>query len=109
MNRRAFLRPAARRDLIEHYRFLASDSRRIAERFLTSARTTLESLAATPTIGRRWTSQDRALKGVRIWHVKGFSKLLVFYRSVPEGIEVLRVLHGARDLPNILEDASDDN
>jgi len=28
-------------------------------------------------------------------------KYLVFYRLVPGGIEVLRVLHGVRDLPSL--------
>ena len=42
-------------------------------------------------------------------------RLLPFYRPVPGGIEVLRILHGARDIQSILaeefggEDADDDD
>jgi plasmid stabilization system protein ParE len=28
---------------------------------------------------------------------------IVFYRAVPEGIQVVRVLHGARDIPEIFD------
>ncbi len=35
--------------------------------------------------------------------MKGFESLLVFYREIPEGIEVIRVLHGARELQALLD------
>jgi plasmid stabilization system protein ParE len=31
--------------------------------------------------------------------VKGFRKYLIFYESLPDRVRLLRVLHGARDLP----------
>jgi plasmid stabilization system protein ParE len=34
-----------------------------------------------------------------------FRKYLVFYRPIPGGIEVLRVLHGSRDIAAILAEA----
>ncbi|MBI4604738.1 MAG: type II toxin-antitoxin system RelE/ParE family toxin [Planctomycetes bacterium] len=34
--------------------------------------------------------------------MRGFEQHLVFYRPVEDGIEVVRVLHGARDLRAIL-------
>ncbi|BCW99088.1 MAG: hypothetical protein KatS3mg024_1915 [Armatimonadota bacterium] len=36
--------------------------------------------------------------------MKGFESPLVFYREIPEGIEVIRVLHGARELQVLLDD-----
>ncbi|MEX1025024.1 MAG: type II toxin-antitoxin system RelE/ParE family toxin [Planctomycetota bacterium] len=45
-----------------------------------------------------------ALAGLRSFPVKGFDKHLIFYRSTEHGIEVLRVLHGARDLGTIFEE-----
>jgi toxin ParE1/3/4 len=36
--------------------------------------------------------------------VKDFENYLVFYRSTDVGIEVLRVLHGARDVDAIVQD-----
>jgi toxin ParE1/3/4 len=37
--------------------------------------------------------------------VPGFEKHLVFYRVDEESVEVVRVVHGARDLALALEDA----
>ena len=37
----------------------------------------------------------------RVWRVEGFERYLIFYRPVGSGIEVVRVLHAARDFPTI--------
>ena len=36
-----------------------------------------------------------------MWRVKGFEKYLVFYRPLKDGIVVLRVIHGARDIEDL--------
>jgi toxin ParE1/3/4 len=36
-----------------------------------------------------------------MWPVKDFEKYLIFYRSLPEGIEVVRIIHGARDIERL--------
>jgi toxin ParE1/3/4 len=43
------------------------------------------------------------LAGIRQWRIPGFEKYLIFYRPLEDGIEILRVLHGARDIRRILE------
>jgi plasmid stabilization system protein ParE len=30
---------------------------------------------------------------------------LIFYRELPDGVEIVRVLHGARDIKHILENS----
>jgi len=47
------------------------------------------------------------LKGLRRIPVKGFENYLVFYLPHQGGIDVIRVLHGARNIDNIfaLEEA----
>ena len=42
------------------------------------------------------------LKGLRMHPVQGFRRWLVFYLERPGGIEILRLLHGARDLEALL-------
>jgi len=42
------------------------------------------------------------LRDVRIWLVKGFEKYLVFYRPTDDVVEILQVLHAARDIDSIL-------
>lgn len=46
--------------------------------------------------------QSAALKRVRRWPVKGFDNWLIFYRPKRDGVEILRVIHGARDIENLL-------
>src|SRR5690348_16936891 len=72
---------------------------RLGPRFLFSAHQTFTQLASHPKIGRqlRLTSPD--LGSVRIFAVSGFPKMLVLYRPVENGVEILRVIHGARNIP----------
>jgi toxin ParE1/3/4 len=37
-----------------------------------------------------------------MWLVKGFEKYLIFYRTTDELVEIVRVLHAARDIDGIL-------
>ncbi len=37
----------------------------------------------------------------RVW-VTGFEKILILYRSIEDGIEVLRVVHGSRNVKRLL-------
>jgi len=59
---------------------------------------TLADLERMPGMGHRYESARRQLAGIRVWSVKGFPNHLIFYRPTKEGIEVLHVLHGARDI-----------
>lgn len=69
-----------------------------AFRFLDALDETLRVLARNPRMGSPREFENEALAGVRCFPVHGFSKHLVFYRPRDGVIEVLRVLHGARDL-----------
>jgi toxin ParE1/3/4 len=44
------------------------------------------------------------LEGLRLWPVPGFERHLIFYVERADYIDVLRVLHGARDIPAVLLD-----
>lgn len=56
-----------------------------------------------PGIGERHKSRRPRLAELRIFRVKGFENHLVFYRPIEAGIEVVRILHGARDIDDALE------
>ena len=43
-------------------------------------------------------AKNEWLAGGRVWRISGFEKHLIFYRPRPEGVEILDVIHGARDL-----------
>jgi toxin ParE1/3/4 len=97
--------PRARQDLIEQAAYLTENaSARVADRFLTSVEQTATRLAGMPRMGHLWRSISLEPETeIRVWKVKGFPKILIFYRPESSGISVVRVLHGARDLPPLLE------
>lgn len=43
--------------------------------------------------------RDDLLPGVRAWAVGDY---LIFYRIEPDAVEILRILHGARDLDELI-------
>jgi toxin ParE1/3/4 len=44
------------------------------------------------------------LKNLRQWRIKGFTDFLIFYCPLPDGVEIVRVLHAKRNIAAILED-----
>ena len=59
-------------------------------------------LAEMPGLGSRRDFSNPILVDIRSWIIKGFPNHLIFYRPTTRGIEVVRVLHGARDLGLLL-------
>ena len=53
--------------------------------------------------GERRHSSNPLLAGLRIWRIDGFPNHLIFYRPIEGGIEIVRVLHGVRDIGAVLE------
>ena len=58
----------------------------------------------TPGVGRFWNSPDPRLDGLRVVTVRPFRNYLIFFRAMPRGIEVFRVVHGARDLGPLVDE-----
>jgi toxin ParE1/3/4 len=93
----------AEQDAIEIASFLGHDRRETAIRFLDAISATLDHLQALPRTGRALDTGRRELQGMRFKPVRRFRRYLLFYRILDAGILVVRVLHGSRDLPAILE------
>jgi toxin ParE1/3/4 len=91
-------RPIVIRDLIEQATYIAQDNFDTAERFLVVAEETFQLLGRMSGIGKLCSFSNP-------YPVKGFKNYLIFYRATDSEVEVLRVLHGARDLEAILEDS----
>ena len=102
MNRSMIIRPGAHTDLMDHYVFIALDSPAAADRFVKAVQTTFEMLADMPKIGALWNSQHIRLEGIRFYPVGGFPNHLVFYRATVDAVEILHILHGARDIATVL-------
>jgi len=96
-----------RRDLADIFVYLGRTRISSAHRFLREADATFQGLAESPGIGVRYEPDDPLFEGIRISPVSRFKKYLIFYRPIEGGIEVLRVLHGARDIHGLLADGLD--
>jgi toxin ParE1/3/4 len=79
---------------------IARENPEAADRFLTSAEEAFELLRRHPGIGRL---RSFSLPGVRSWLVPSFQNYIVFYLPTKTEIQILAVLHGARDLSSAIE------
>ena len=91
-------RGAARRDLIEHFVYLAEHAGLdVAERFLSQAEGSFTDLARQPMMGAPVQLKHPDLASMRKWRVKDFDNHLIFYQPRPDGVCIVRVLHAASD------------
>lgn len=93
----ARIRPLATRDLEEIVRYLDIESPAASDRFLEESFHAANTLAGMPRLGPVRRTRGR-LKGLRSWPLSKFGSYLLFYLPVDGGIEVIRVLHGARNI-----------
>jgi toxin ParE1/3/4 len=80
----------ARADLRDIWLYIAQDNIEAADRLLDRIDRTAQILANSPGLGE---PQDDLKPGLRRFVVGNY---LVFYDPLPDGIRVIRVLHGAR-------------
>jgi len=95
---RLLRRPKAVEDAEAIADFLAKDSVASALRFLENTEVTLRFLTKSPQLGGVFSSNHPEFDNLRVWRVKGFSNHIIFYFEHPDAIEVIRILHGARDI-----------
>ena len=89
--------PLARQDLIDIRNFIAKDNRTAARKVLARIRIACRALAKRPELGHLRT--DLASEPLRFWPVSSY---LIIYGPDSKPIEIVRVLHGARDISAIM-------
>ncbi len=99
---RAIFAPAAEGDLTEIYTFIASDNRAAAWSTIELLEQKTTTLAAAPGLGRAREELQSNLRSLAV------GNYVIFYRPSPDGIEVVRVLHGKRDIEAIFAEESDE-
>lgn len=57
-----------------------------------------------PYVGAVYPSDNPALFGLRRWPIKGFEKYWIFYLVFEDAIDIVRIVHSARDLERVLEE-----
>ncbi len=85
-------RPLAETDIFENWDYIADDSLVAADRWVDRLDEQFRLLAAQPMMGR---ARDELAPGVRSFP---FGRYVVFYVPLEDGIDVVRMLHGARDI-----------
>ncbi len=49
------------------------------------------------------------LLDIRQKAIRGFEKYLIFYRLIENGVEIIRIIHGSKDIENILKSNLDED
>lgn len=78
----------------------------VALRFVDNAERAFDQLLAAPRMGALLGLDELPYEDLRRWHIDGFDRLMILYRETADGIEVVRLLHTARDIPTFFRDTS---
>jgi toxin ParE1/3/4 len=90
----------AEADLQEIWLYLAQRNEQAADRLIASVSQQFETLAAFPGLGQRSEDLAQGLRGSPV------GRYVIFYRPFEGGIEVFRVVHGARDIKSLFDPGS---
>jgi toxin ParE1/3/4 len=99
---RVVLHAIARRDLVEIADYIANDNHAAADAFLEAAVRTFDTLSRWPHSGRGYSNRAGRFKRLRFVSVRGFGNYNVYYRPMPGRVEIVRVIHAARDARRLL-------
>jgi toxin ParE1/3/4 len=94
---RLLIKPLAEQDLDGIWDYIAIDDQDRAEKVLRTLYSKMGTLAHNPYIGRERREIEAGLRSFPV------GSYVVFYYPLSDGIEVVRVLHGARDIRDIFE------
>ncbi|MBI1762774.1 MAG: type II toxin-antitoxin system RelE/ParE family toxin [Acidobacteria bacterium] len=105
LKRRYFLSADAGSDFAEQFAYFCEAADwEVADRFFTATLAAFDRICEMPEIGNRRRFNNAMLVNVRMWPIKGFDKYRIFYRPLGNRIEILRILHAARDVDAIFGD-----
>jgi toxin ParE1/3/4 len=87
----------ARSDLDEIWYYIAHDNPEAADKFIHVIVSRFPRLASLPYLGRQREELSPHLRSFPV------GRYVIFYRPLEHGIEIVRVLNGARDLPPLFD------
>ena len=93
--------PAAKQDIVSYGDYLAERDISVAWRFADAVDAMIEMLCRNPELGERLHADPTGQ--IRYRTISGFTNYLIFYRRVDSVLEVVRILHGARDYEQFFE------
>lgn len=101
--------PQAELDIDAVITYLLEVNPNAATQFVGELRATFELLADNPQLGTKRHYRNRDLANIRLFPVKKYQTYLIFYLSSDVTLEIIRVLHGRRDLEALFNDSDDSN
>jgi toxin ParE1/3/4 len=73
-----------------------------AELFLDQLIASFEALSLRPRMGALCGFHKSRTRRLRRWRVKNFENWLIFYQAKRNGVEIIHIMHGARDIESLL-------
>jgi toxin ParE1/3/4 len=92
---RLIISPAARLDLLEIGDFIALDNLKRAATFIAEVEAKIKSIAQHPS---SFPARDDIFAGLR---AARHGRYLIFFLAMADEVQIVRVLHSARDLPQV--------
>lgn len=87
----------AKADLDEIWLYIAQDNPDAADKYIRAVVSRFPTLASMPLMGRQREELSPRLRSFPV------GRHVIFYRPLDNGVEIARVLDGARDLPALFE------
>jgi toxin ParE1/3/4 len=101
--KRYFINIIASRDLMAISDYFYSFNIEAGEKFFRDFNQKCGQLAAFPNLGKSYTEIQLDLRGIPL------ANYIIFYRLIEDGVEIMRVVSGKRDLPSLFQDTEKDN
>lgn len=89
--------PEAQEDLIEIWLYISQNNQAAADQLINAVNEKLILLSESPQMGQLREELRTSLRSFPV------GKYRLFYYPIPGGIELVRVIHGARDIENLFE------
>jgi toxin ParE1/3/4 len=99
-----FVAPEALDDLELIGTYIAQDNPEAADRVIDAAYRLCQVLADHPELGRLRRFPNHTPLDLRSFVIPEFPNYIIFYRANVKGIEIVRVVHGARDVERLFDD-----
>ena len=96
-----FLSPEALEDIDTIWGHIAQDNLEAADSVVEAAYRACANLATHTQLGPIRRFPDNDPPNIRFFVLTEFPNYLIFYRAIPGGVEIIRVLHGSQDIDNL--------
>ncbi len=95
---RVLRRPEVAEDVASIWEYIADDNVTAADRWINQINERLQLLATQPLMGH---AREELMPGMRSFP---FGRYVIFYMPIEDGIDVIRLLHSARDIDSAFDE-----